>query len=54
MEQGVRKLQRLGTHSYAVVVPKALIEKYGWKERQKLSITDKGRGRLEVRDWKRH
>lgn len=48
-----RKLIKVSTNSFAVVLPKAVIKRYGWKEHQKLSITDKGRGKLEVRDWKR-
>jgi bifunctional DNA-binding transcriptional regulator/antitoxin component of YhaV-PrlF toxin-antitoxin module len=48
-----RKLLKLSTDSYAVVIPKALVKKYGWREHQKLSVTDKGRGKLEMRDWKR-
>ncbi|MCR4325499.1 MAG: hypothetical protein NUV59_01685 [Patescibacteria group bacterium] len=48
-----RKLTKTAGYSYIVSVPKQLVEKYGWKEHQKLSIKDMGRGRLEVRDWKR-
>lgn len=53
MEQETRKLIKLGAHSYAVVIPKTMVEKYGWREKQKLAITDQGRGRIEVRDWKK-
>jgi len=48
-----RKLQKLSKYSYAVVIPREIIEKYGWRERQKLSIEDKGRGRVEVKDWRK-
>jgi len=53
MEKHTRKLIKLGAHSYAVVVPKEIITKYGWKEKQKITLVDKGRGLVEVRDWKR-
>jgi bifunctional DNA-binding transcriptional regulator/antitoxin component of YhaV-PrlF toxin-antitoxin module len=48
-----RKLTKVATNSYAVIIPKAFITKYGWKEHQKLSIADRGHGHLELRDWKR-
>ena len=48
-----RKLTRIGTHSYAIVIPKEIVAKFGWKERQKISITEKPRKRLELKDWKR-
>jgi bifunctional DNA-binding transcriptional regulator/antitoxin component of YhaV-PrlF toxin-antitoxin module len=51
MKGVTRKLGRTSKYSYYVTLPKEAIEKYGWKEKQKLVITDLGRGRLEVRDW---
>lgn len=53
MEKHERKLIKVSTHSYSVVIPKSIIEKYGWREKQKLVITDKGRGKVEIRDWRR-
>lgn len=52
MKKYQRKLTRISSHSYSVVIPKELIEKYGWREKQKVSIKDKGRGVLEIRDWR--
>jgi len=48
-----RKLTRSSSHSFSVVIPKAIVEKYGWREKQKISITDRGGGKVEIRDWKR-
>ena len=53
-EKKIVKLTRVAKYSYAVVVPKELIDKYGWKERQKLTFEDKGRGRLELKDWRKN
>jgi len=53
MEKTTRKLTRTSKHSYCVVIPKEIITKYGWREKQKLSIKDKGRGKVEISDWKR-
>jgi bifunctional DNA-binding transcriptional regulator/antitoxin component of YhaV-PrlF toxin-antitoxin module len=36
-----------------VTIPKEIVAKYGWKEKQKLVISDKGNGRLEIRDWRK-
>lgn len=48
----IRKLQKLGAYSYAIVVPKQLIDHFGWRERQKLSIIIDGRKQaLRIRDW---
>jgi bifunctional DNA-binding transcriptional regulator/antitoxin component of YhaV-PrlF toxin-antitoxin module len=49
----VRKLQRVGGYSYALILPKALVKEFGWKERQKLEIVFGGRKHdVVVRDWK--
>jgi len=53
MSKFTRKLGRTGKYTYFVTLPKEVIEKYGWKEKQKLVLTDKGNGRIEIRDWRR-
>ena len=52
MEKEIRKLTKSSSHSYSLVIPKEIIKKYGWKEKQKLVIRDKGRGKVEIRDWR--
>jgi len=47
------KLTKVSTHSYCVVIPKEVVKKYEWREKQKMTLVDKGRGKLEVRDWKK-
>ncbi len=50
----VRKLRKVSTHSYAVVIPKELIKKFRWKERQKLEFTFGGKSpKLIIKDWKK-
>ncbi len=51
--QKVHKLKKSSTYSYSVTIPKEILEKYGWQEKQKLVITDKGNGRIEIRDWRK-
>jgi len=53
MEAITRRLVKNSPYSYSVNIPKSIVDKYGWKAKQKLSIKDKGKGLLEIRDWKR-
>jgi bifunctional DNA-binding transcriptional regulator/antitoxin component of YhaV-PrlF toxin-antitoxin module len=53
MEKHLRKLTRTSKHSFYVVIPKEIITKYNWKERQKLVLEDKGHGKIEIRDWRK-
>lgn len=47
------KLNKTSRYSYTVVVPKEIVEKYGWREKQKMSIEDKGRGKIQLTDWRK-
>jgi bifunctional DNA-binding transcriptional regulator/antitoxin component of YhaV-PrlF toxin-antitoxin module len=51
-QKNVMKLKKNSAYSYSVTIPKDLVEKYGWKEKQKLVVKDKGRGRLEISDFR--
>ena len=52
MAKIVRKLNKNSAYSYSVNIPKNIIEKYGWRSKQKLTLEDKGRGMLEIKDWR--
>jgi bifunctional DNA-binding transcriptional regulator/antitoxin component of YhaV-PrlF toxin-antitoxin module len=52
-EKSVHKLKKSSVYSYSVTMPKEIVDKYGWKEKQKLSIKDKGNGKVEVSDWRK-
>lgn len=47
-----RKLTK-SSRTLVLSIPKSIIKKYGWKEKQKMSIKDAGRVKIEIRDWKR-
>lgn len=48
----IRKLQRSGTHSYILNIPKEVVGRFGWRERQKLVVEFGGRKHeLKIRDW---
>jgi|TARA_B100000959_G_C14913275_1_gene596089 hypothetical protein len=53
MNRYTRKLGRTSRYSYLVTLPKEVVQKYGWKEKQKLAIVDRGRGLVEIRDWRK-
>ena len=40
MAKYVMKLRRVSTHSFSITLPKELVKKFGWKERQKISIEE--------------
>jgi hypothetical protein len=52
MKKYIRKINKISTHSYSVNLPKEIIRKYGYREKQRLVLTDKGRGRIEIRDYR--
>ena len=52
MKKEIVKLTKGSRYSYKITVPKDFVEKYGWQAKQKLVVKDKGRGVLEVKDWK--
>jgi bifunctional DNA-binding transcriptional regulator/antitoxin component of YhaV-PrlF toxin-antitoxin module len=51
MKKFIHKLTK-SAHSYYIVIPKEIVKKYGWQERQKFTVKDKGRGEIEIKDWR--
>ncbi|MEJ0021260.1 MAG: hypothetical protein WDN47_01620 [Candidatus Doudnabacteria bacterium] len=51
-DQNIRKLTRMGRKSLGLTLPIELVEKLGWRERQKVKVIQKGK-HLIVRDWKK-
>lgn len=47
-----RKVTKVGKYSYAITVPKDLIKKLGWRERQKVVVELSGKG-LRIKDWEK-
>ena len=50
--ENIRKLMRMSNYSYCITIPKAYIEKLGWRERQKVVVELEGET-LMVRDWEK-
>ena len=53
MQKIVRKLNKNSVYSYSLNIPKEIVERYGWKGKQKLTLEDKGNGVLIVKDWRK-
>jgi bifunctional DNA-binding transcriptional regulator/antitoxin component of YhaV-PrlF toxin-antitoxin module len=52
MKKYIHKIRKNNNYSYSITIPKELIDKYGWRSKQKLVIKDRGRGVLEIKDWR--
>lgn len=48
----IRNIQQSGG-SYYVTLPIAIIRKFGWKERQKVTVIAKPGKKIEIKDWKK-
>lgn len=53
-EKDIRKITKIGGHSYAVSIPISLMREWRWKERQKvvLKINRKTKS-ITIKDWKK-
>jgi len=47
----IRKLTKKGKYSYSVILPKEVIDKLNWRDRQKLVIKPYGKDRILISDW---
>jgi len=52
-QKNIHKLKKSSAYSFSVTIPKEIVEKYKWREKQKLVVVDKGRGVVEIRDWRK-
>jgi len=54
LQKFLRKLTKTGEYSYTINIPKEIIKKLKWRERQKLDIIfDDKKKEFKVRDWKK-
>ncbi|MBI5466485.1 MAG: hypothetical protein HY974_04305 [Candidatus Kerfeldbacteria bacterium] len=51
-ERNIRKLTRMGKKSLGLTLPVDIVQKLGWRERQKV-VVKKVRGGIVIRDWKK-
>ncbi len=48
--QPIRKITKVGKHSYAITIPMDYIRELKWRERQKVTVTKRGK-KLIIEDW---
>jgi len=48
----VRKLGKVGIYSYSVTIPKKIIQDLGWRQRQRLVVSQEG-DEIVIRDWEK-
>lgn len=46
------KLSKKNKYSYIVTIPKEIIDKYGWRDGQKIVVEEYGTGKILISDWK--
>ena len=50
--KNIRKLIKVGGKSLSVTIPRELVDKLKWKEKQKVTVK-KVRGGVLIKDWKK-
>ena len=51
MKKFIRKITKKSKYSYTAVLPKELIDKLKWRDRQKIVIRQYGK-KIIIEDWK--
>lgn len=51
-QRSIRNLTKVAGHSFGITLPVEIVRKLGWRSRQKLTVTPKGK-KLVVKDWKK-
>ncbi|MCF7812548.1 AbrB/MazE/SpoVT family DNA-binding domain-containing protein [Candidatus Gracilibacteria bacterium] len=49
--QPIRKITKVGGASYSVTIPKDIVRALGWREHQKVVVTQRGQ-KITIEDWK--
>ena len=49
--ESVRKIGKVGTYSYNLTIPKAIMQGLGWQSRQRVVVAQQG-DTIVIRDWK--
>ncbi|MBU1179536.1 AbrB/MazE/SpoVT family DNA-binding domain-containing protein [Patescibacteria group bacterium] len=53
-EKIIRKLTKVGQYSYSIVIPKYIVKRFGWRERQKLEFQiDDRTKKIVIKDYKK-
>ncbi len=52
MDRNIRKIIKSGNGSYILTIPMEMVKELGWRERQKVVFSKKGR-EIRIKDWKK-
>jgi len=53
-EKNIRKITKIGAHSYAVSIPIGTMRDWKWKERQKVLLEiDNKKKVIKIKDWEK-
>ncbi|MDD5289813.1 MAG: AbrB/MazE/SpoVT family DNA-binding domain-containing protein [Patescibacteria group bacterium] len=52
INKNIRKLTKVGQHSFAVTLPMEMVKKLNWREKQKVVVTLKSKT-ITIKDWKK-
>ncbi len=52
MEKRTGKIMKVSRYSHGLVIPKDFIKKLKWKEKQKVTLSLKGK-KIIIEDWKK-
>lgn len=50
-EKYVRKLTKKGKYSYSIILPREIVDKFNWQDRQKLVVEPYGEKKILISDW---
>jgi antitoxin component of MazEF toxin-antitoxin module len=51
-QNNIRKIARIGDRSLGVTLPIEILRKLGWREKQKVVVSLKGKT-ISIKDWKK-
>lgn len=52
-QKHIHKLTKKNNYSYFIVIPKGIIDKYGWRDGQKIVVEEYGTSKILISDWKK-
>ena len=49
----IRKITKKSRYSYMTVIPKEIIDRLGWRERQRIVLSVYDKNKVLITDWKK-
>ena len=48
----IRKINKKSKYSYAIILPKEIIDNFHWRDNQKIEVRVFGKNKIIIQDWK--